>query len=174
MVDMRLAVYGLPLRDSLHAAIPTKLDDFSAITFRGPARRCRAEIHSDPTFLGDPEPCFATRICFAIECLSYQRRSSDFTEKQHLDLKLTSLGADLHEVPNANLARRFHRLIVGSNPAQLTGSCSQATRFEESGGPEPFVDPNAGHSSILMALPQELGCASKVLICRNSRILPPT
>src|ERR1039458_7930922 len=52
-----------------------------------------------------------------------------------------------------DVARGFGGLSIRGNTAEVTGSCSQGARLEESGSPEPFVHAYGGHDLIFNPIP---------------------
>jgi hypothetical protein len=122
-----------------------ELVNFSAVAFRGSALGRWTETQSRPAFLSDLEPQFTARFTFAVQRLSYRRRATYVAEKEHFHFEITTLGRDLQEVANVDLACRLGRLLAAVNPSEFTGSRSQAASFKKSGGPQPLVHPNTGH-----------------------------
>jgi len=96
--------------------------------------------------LGQFQSQFSALFRLPIEGLSHRCRAAQLTQKQNLNLKVASLGSNLQEIAYPDFAGGFGRLLVALNPAEFTGSRSQATRLEKSGSPEPFVNSNTGHN----------------------------
>ena len=92
---------------------------------------------------------FAAGFGFAVESLRDGGWAADFTEQQDFDLEVAAVVGDAQHVSYANFACGLGGLCVGLNAAEFTGAGCQGPRFEKAGCPQPLVDPNGGHTSIL-------------------------
>ena len=69
----------------------------------------------------------------------------------NLHLKVTTVVLHLQQVADSDLARGLGFFSVRLNPAEFTCSCSERTRLEKSGGPEPLVHSHVGHDPIFVS-----------------------
>lgn len=126
-----------------------ELDDLATVALAGTAFGCGREILQGFAIFNELHAQLAAGVGFAIKGLSDSGRAADGTEGKDLDLKLMCFGLDLQQIAKMNFASRFGRLVIGLNSAQVTGAGSESSSLEEACGPEPFVDANAGHGSIV-------------------------
>ncbi len=89
------------------------------------------------------QPQFLARLCFEIERLRNCRGAAHFAQQQNLQLEIAGVVFHLQEVARVDFARGLDFLSIAPDPAEFTGAGSERARFEESSGPEPFVDPHA-------------------------------
>jgi len=128
-----------------------ELDDPSAVAFGGPALGRRVNTLPRPALLDHLHAQFPAGLSFAVEGLSHRGRAAHLAEQQDFHLKIAALSLDLQEVADADVACRLHRLLVGFNPAKFAGARRQAARLEKTGRPQPLINANASHWSILIA-----------------------
>lgn len=126
-------------------SLASELVDFATVALGWSALRRWAEDHSSLTLLSQLGPQFAAGFGFAVQRLGYGSGAAHLAKKKDFHFEITAFGPDLQEIANVDFACRLGRLMVGLNPAEIAGSCSQAPRFEKSRGPQPFVHANAGH-----------------------------
>ncbi len=98
---------------------------------------------------------FAAGFGLAVKGLRHRGRTADLAHRQDLHFKVAALGPDLQHVAGLHLARGLGRLMMEFDAAQLAGTRRQGPALEEPRRPQPLVDPDAGHPSILRALPKK-------------------
>src|SRR5581483_8098308 len=91
----------------------------------------------------------AALLGLAVEHLRDGGWASDLAQGHNLYAKFAAVVLDPHQVAHMNLARGFRALAVPIDQAKLARPRRKRTRLEETGCPEPFVDPHAGHDPIL-------------------------
>ena len=135
------------LKEGLRSA--AKPVELAAIPFRRPPSPGAFKMWHRLVRLRQLPAQLAAFRCLPIECLRYRAGTSHFAEKEHFDLELTSVIMNLQKVSDANLARRLGALAVGLDSTEFAGACGNRPSLKEPRRPEPFVDSDARHCSIL-------------------------
>jgi len=136
------------LRKRWSAAI-AKLDNLAAVALAGPTFRRGREILQSFAVFDELHTQLLAGVGFAIKRLSYSGRAANGTEDKDFYLKLVRFSLDLQQVANMNFAGRFGGLVIKLNSAEVTGAGSESASLEETRGPEPFINANTDHESIV-------------------------
>ena len=79
-------------------------------------------------------------VGFAVEGLRLGGGAAGVAQGEDFDLKRAAFSLDLEHVAHTHGAGRLGALAIGLNAAELAGAGGKVARFEEAGGPKPFVD----------------------------------
>src|SRR5262249_23129646 len=132
---------GLP-----YSIPPAQFAQLPPVALRWPAFVLKVELRRRfPIFRRLPA-CLATLFRLAIEQLRDRRRAAHFTQSHHVDLEDAAFRLALQPVADLHRVRRLRSLPVRLHAAEFARALRHRPRLEESRGPQPLVDPHAGHA----------------------------
>lgn len=126
------------LLQKLRAA--AELVDLAAIAFGGSAGGRRGEVHHRFPFFGDFAALLAAGFGFEVKRLRDGGWATDVAELKDMDFELGTLRLDVKHIADVNFAGRFGGLAVALDASEFAGASGERARFEETRGPEVFVD----------------------------------
>jgi hypothetical protein len=139
--------------DAHRLELPAEAMDLAAVALAGFAAEgfgLRVELALGLPFGGESKANSSAFVGLGIEGLGDGGGTSILFEGQYVDIEFTGLVTDVEEVAELEVARGFGGLAVARDAAGVAGVRGEGAGFEEACGPEPLVDPSAGHSVILV------------------------
>lgn len=123
--------------------------EIAAVAFGGAAGPEAFEAGSGFPLFGGEAAALDAGFGFAVEGLGDGGWATLLGEGEDFDFVFRGVGSDAERVAGLDGACGLGVDTVGLDAAEVTGASGEGAGFEEAGGPEPFVDADAVHASIV-------------------------
>lgn len=146
----RLFLRALRAGAMLWSGALAKLNDAASVALGRPVFGERGVLLHCFALFGEFEAGCAAGLGFAVEGLGLGRGAAHFAEDEDLNLKEAGFVFDLEHVAGVDFAGGFGAEAVGLDAADVASLAGEGAGFEEARSPEPFVDANGIHRSMVL------------------------